>query len=158
MIVTTGQAIPFLLILEYGETNRYVLAHLTNAFGIEEAGSPFPLTYSGNRSVYAGTGPTMGIDLLEADYAVYLDSGYTQLDPNYLPVCASDWVEPSAQGATLNQYFGTPIVVTPQIQQVNVEVTTPIVAVKVENDSNHISVSEESTQVNVVEENINIGI
>ena len=92
MRVPPGQNIPFWFRLWDGNPARYVVAHLTDAMGVEQAGSPFALSYSGNRGIYTGVGPEMGMVNLVVDYETYTDSEFTQLDPTYLP--DSTWIQP----------------------------------------------------------------
>lgn len=92
MRVVPGQIIPFWYRLWDGNPNRFIVAHLTDVHGVEQSGSPYTLTYSGNRGIYTADGPLMGNVNLLSDYEVYLDPALTLLDTNYLP--ASDWVQP----------------------------------------------------------------
>lgn len=154
MIVAPGQSIPFWLRLWNGNDSRYVIARVTSIIGLEQPGSPYSLTYSGNRGIYTGLGPVMGGVILLVDYEVYLDSLFTQLDNSYLP--ASDWVEPSTSGGVLNQYFGTPIVVAPQISQVNVSVSTDAVDISSASNSENLQVVQEETEIKSTQQNINL--
>lgn len=85
MRVTPGTQIPFWLKLWDGNPSRFIVAHLTDLNGLEQPGSPYILSYSGNRGIYVGLGPVMGISDLRADYEVFLDSGLTQTDRAHLP-------------------------------------------------------------------------
>lgn len=92
MKIPPGQYIPFWFKLWDGNPSDFILAHLTDTSGIEQAGSPYALTYSGNRGIYTGLGPQMGTANLVVDYETYADSAHTRLDGRYLP--AAEWVQP----------------------------------------------------------------
>lgn len=83
MRVAPGQPIPFWLRLWDGNTNRYILAHVSSQAGVEQPGSPYLLT-SQPRGIYTGLGSVVGTSDLVVDYEVYLDSGLTQLDLRHL--------------------------------------------------------------------------
>jgi hypothetical protein len=154
MRVNPGSPIPFWLQTWDENSGAYVLAHLTYSItGLEVPGSPYAVPYSGNRGIYATPGPTMGTGLVSIDYEVYLDSEFTVLDDSYLP--AQEWAEPSQPA----QFFGAPVVVTPTIQQVNIEVTPqPDVNLTLGQPQPIITVSNPVTQVTVGDTNVSIDI
>lgn len=85
MRVSPGDQIPFWLKIANSNPTRYVVAHLTSLSGVEQVGSPYLLTYSGNRGIYTGLGPVMGPNNLVADYEVYMDEDLLVLDRTQLP-------------------------------------------------------------------------
>lgn len=92
MRVLPGNHIPFWLRLWDGAGDRYVRARITDKDGMEQSGSPYPLAYSGARGIYTAMGPMMASQILVVDYEVFTDSGFTEIDGNYLPEV--EWVEP----------------------------------------------------------------
>ena len=85
--------------------NRYVLAHVTSTMGVQQAGSPYALTYTGARGIYTGVGPSMGNNILVVDYETYMDSLHTTLDNSFLP--SADWIEPDVSSGTTQVLFLT---------------------------------------------------
>lgn len=112
MRVTPGQQIPFWLKIWDGNPSLFIVAHVTNLDGVEQPGSPVTLTYSGNRGIYTGVGPVIGISDMRIDYEVFNDVGLTLASKKYLP----SWEEVEADisnSEVLSQILGKLINVDP---------------------------------------------
>jgi hypothetical protein len=108
MRFTPGQQILFWLQLPKSAGSLYPVAHVSSVLtGLDLVGSPYPLTYSGNRDIYTGLGPIMGTDLLEVDYKVFSDSGLTQPSNRYF--IYSDDIEPDFSEAVQTRIIVGPI-------------------------------------------------